>query len=166
MNYYAFIKKIKIFILLLLSLQSIAQPGFTENKFPVKGELVNVKNWGSRALMILSDNYFSATRDSIIYQVGDQEFEEISKHCAANGWPDGLYSPGSSGQDEKSFDEKLNKLKIYRIATYTHIYNGKTFDRYIILRVPFEENKGWDATVRWTGKVYFLLKESDIEIRK
>ena len=159
-------KRLTFIFFLLIGLHSIAQPGFADRKFPVQGELVTVRDWGSRALMILSDNYFSATRDSIIYQVGDQEFEEISRRCAANGWPDGLYSPGSDDQDEKTFDEKLNRLKMYRIAAYTHIYNGKTFDRYVILRVPFEENKDWDVNVRWSGNVYFLLKESDVEIRK
>ncbi|HEX4875073.1 MAG TPA: hypothetical protein VFV31_00280 [Chitinophagaceae bacterium] len=156
-------KQLCIIATFFITLGSFAQSGFNTGQFPVKGQLVKVKDWGSRALMILSDNYFSATRDSIIYQVGQEEFDELKNRCAANGWPEGLYVSGVSDEEDKAFDAKLNRLKMYRIAAYTHIYNGKTFDRYAILRVPYEENKDWDLSVKWTGNLYFLLKEADVE---
>jgi hypothetical protein len=52
---------------------------------------------------------------------------------------------------------------MYKIASFTHIFNRKVFDRYVILRVPYEENKEWKKTVVWEGNIYFLLKEKDME---
>jgi len=157
-------KKILFGLLLLYTLPSSGQQGFDSQHYPVKGNLVKVKDWGSRALMLLSDNYFSATQDSVIFQVGQQEFDELKSRCSANGWPRGLYVSGLTEEEDATFDQKLNGLKMYQIASYTHIYNGKTFDRYVILRVPYEENKNWDTEVKWTGNIYFLLKEKDVEI--
>lgn len=159
-------RKCLFIFLLFASIYASAQNGFDNKQFPVKGQLVKVKEWGSRALMILSDNYFSATRDSIIYQVGEEEFEQIKNRCAANSWPEGLYVSGVSEEEDKAFDKKLNGLKMYGIATYTHIYNGKIFDRYIIIRVPYLENSNWDPAVKWSGDVYFLLKEADVDMLK
>jgi hypothetical protein len=157
-------KKLLLALTFIYALAASGQPGFDNQHYPVKGKLVRVKDWGSRALMILSDNYFAATQDSIIFQVGQQEFDELKSRCSSSGWPKGLYVSGLSEEEDHAFDQKLNGLKMYQIASYTHIYNGKTFDRHVILRVPYEENKNWDAGVKWAGNVYFLLKETDVEI--
>jgi len=159
-------KKIILVCSFIYALSSSAQQGFDSQQYPVKGNLVKVKDWGSRALMILSDNYFAATQDSIIFQVGQQEFDELKPRCSASGWPKGLYVSGLSEEEDAAFDNRLNGLKMYQIASYTHVYNGKTFDRHVILRVPYEENKNWDQEVKWVGNVYFLLKETDVELLK
>ncbi len=159
-------KKILLGLSFIYALASSAQQGFDNQHYPVKGNLVKVKDWGSRALMILSDNYFAATQDSIIFQVGQLEFDELKSRCSASGWPKGLYVSGVPDEEDAAFDKKLNSLKMYQIAAYTHVYNGKTFDRYVILRVPYEENKSWDPEVKWVGNVYFILKEADVEIMK
>lgn len=159
-------KKIFFVLSIIFALASSAQQGFYSRQYPVKGNLVKVKDWGSRALMILSDNYFAATQDSIIFQVGQQEFDELKSRCSASGWPKGLYVSGVSDEEAAAFYKKLNGLKMYQIAAYTHVYNGMTFDRQVILRIPYEENKGWDPEVKWVGNVYFILKESDVEMLK
>ncbi len=159
-------KKILLGLSFIYALASTGQQGFNNQQYPVKGNLVKVKNWGSRALMILSDNYFAATQDSIIFQVGQQEFDELKSRCSASGWPKGLYVSGLSDEEDAAFDQKLNGLKMYQIAAYTHIYNGKKFDRHVILRVPYEENENWNQEVKWMGNVYFLLKEADVEMLK
>ncbi|MDZ4794675.1 MAG: hypothetical protein SGI83_10380 [Bacteroidota bacterium] len=64
----------------------------------------------------------------------------MQSKCSLSGWPEGFYKPDLNEQEDKAFDAELNKLKMYKIAAFTHIYNGKTFDPYSILRVPFEEN--------------------------
>ena len=145
--------------LLLFSGISSAQ----ESRFPVKGEPVRVKNWGSLSLFILGDNYFSATRDSIILQIGEKEFAEMKGNCSVSGWPKGFYVPNLSEAEDKAFYEKLGLLRMYRIAAVTHVYNGKTFDRYVILRVPYSENRDWNPAVTWEGNAYFLLAERDVE---
>lgn len=153
--------KVVMFILLLSQLKAGAQ--FTEsNNYPVKGQRVTVTDWGSRSLYILSDTYFAATKDSIIAQIGVKEFDEMEAKCSVAGWPEGFYIADQSDEEDKAFDQTLNKLKMYKIAAYTHIFNGKTFDRYVILRVPYEENKSWNPTLQWENNIYFMLKEKDV----
>lgn len=146
--------------LLLLSGISQAQP---DAGFPVKGQPVQVKYWGSLSLFILGDNYFDATRDSIVLQIGEKEFGEMKGHCSVNGWPKGFYASNLNEEEDKAFYDKLGRLRMYKIAAVTHVYNGKTFERYAILRVPYDENRGWDPAVVWEGNAYFLLAETDVK---
>ena len=159
-------KNIFFTILVCISGAAFSQPGNPGVSFPVKGQLVKVTDWGSRSIYILGGNFFLETKDSIVAQVGEQEFDEMTKKCSSGDWPKGLYKPDLGDEEDKAFDTSLNKLKMYRIATYTHIYNGITFERHVILRVPYEENKNWDKTVEWEENVYFLLKEKDVESLK
>lgn len=157
-------QKILIALVLFIAVGGDAQQHPGTGRFPVKGELVTVTDWGSRSLYILSDKYFSATRDSIVSQIGEAEFEEMKNKCSVSGWPEGFYKANLNEEEDKAFDVELNKLKMYMIAAYTHIYNGNTFDRYVILRVPFEENVNWSPPMKWDVNVYFLLKEKDVKL--
>jgi hypothetical protein len=151
-------------ITILLCCQLVAQAQFTTGAghFPVKGELVTVNDWGSRSLYFISTTFFAETKDSILLQTGQQEFDEMEKKCGVSGWPKGFYIAGLPPEEDKIFDAKLNKLKMYKIAAYTHIYNGKLFARHVILRIPFEENRSWDPGIQWEGNIYFLLEEKDV----
>jgi hypothetical protein len=132
------------------------------NDTTVKGKLVKVNQWNSRGIFLF-DTYFAETKDDIIKQTGEAEFEQIKSHCGASAWPpemNDMESPDSVA------DAKMNKLKMYQVASFQHKYNGNVFDREVILRVPYEENKDWDANAKWEGNIYFILKESDVEVIK
>ena len=150
-------KKLFLLPLVLIVLTATAQ----ESHFPVKGKQTEVLDWGSLSI-IIGNAFFDATRDSIIHQIGPDEFEEMKTRCTQAGWPKGLYLSSLDEEEDKAHEEKMNRLKKYRIATYTHIYNNMIFDRYVILRVPFEENRDWDPGIQWSGNIYFLLKENDV----
>ena len=151
----------KFLIALFLLFQFNSNAQFSADKqFPVKGEPVTVTNWGSLALYLLTNTYFSETKDSIIAQIGPEEFGKMERSCSIAGWPEGFYS----SDDDKGQDEKMNRLKMYKIAAYTHIFNGTVFDRYVIVRVPYSENKEWNKTVSWEGNLYFMLKEKDVRL--
>jgi len=147
--------------IILVVLVGLSMHAFSQTSFPVKGELVKVKDWDSRSI-IQFENFFDATQGSIIAQVGKEEFDNLKSRCTNAGWPVGIYRPDLTNEEDEAFDSLLNKLRMYKIAAYTHIYNGKTFDRYVILRVPYDENKNWDTNVKWEGNIYFLLKEDDV----
>ncbi|MEO7924516.1 MAG: hypothetical protein ABIR30_12620 [Chitinophagaceae bacterium] len=151
-------KQLFLAVLLYASL-----PVFSQGGTSVNAQRAIVTHWGSRAIILLSDNYFLETKDSIIAQIGQEEFDNMKNKCSKNGWPDGLYSSDLSEEEDRKFDSLLNNLKMYSIASYTHIYYGTRFDRYVILRVPYEENKEWNANVKWDWNVYFLLKEKDVQ---
>ena len=128
--------------------------------FPVQGERVTVTNWGSRCIYIVSDAYFNQTKDSIIAKIGADEFNAMAAGCTRNAWPNGFYD--GDALDDAAAKKKLNQLKMYRIATYQHIFNGKVFERYAILRIPYQGNEEWDRNVTWEGNRYFLLQEKDV----
>ncbi len=152
--------------LLLLQVGAKAQLATESRKFPVKGVLVNVIDWGSRSLIMLTDAFFNETKDSIILQIGEQEFDKMKNKCSTSGWPEGFYKSGLSDDEENIFHATLNNLKMYKIATFTHIYNGIAFSPHVILRIPFEENKSWNPGIKWEEDIYFLMEEKDVRVSR
>lgn len=149
-------KKSLFIFLIIISQWLHGQTGYLNSK-PIK---VDVVDWGSLSIWIGND-FFNATRDSIVAQIGDEEFEWMKDHCTSRNWPKGMYDSSLDEEEDKKHMEKLNRLKKYKIASFQHIYNGMIFERYVILRVPYEDNKDWDPLVKWERSVYFLLNESD-----
>jgi hypothetical protein len=146
---------ISVFISLFLISNTYSQ---TQTK-----PLVKVNQWGNRALYIL-DGFFNETKDDIINQVGEEEYNKIKTNSQSSSWPKEFNTEyGQSDDDEKKFYEKLNKLKMYKIATYQHKYNGNVFEKYVILKIPYHTNEFWDSNVKWDKDVYFILNESDVE---
>ena len=122
---------------------------------------VKVISWGSRAIYLLGDSYFNETKDDIIAQIGQAKFDDMKNKCSSAGWPSAMYNDNDV---DSIVDAKMNQLKMYQIAAYQHKYNGNVFDRYVILEVPYAENADWDTTVTWEGSIYFIIKESDVQV--
>ncbi len=122
---------------------------------------VSIINWGSRAIYLSPAVYFKETKNDIVSKIGEDKFNDMQFKCSASGWPDVM---SESTLDKPELKTKMNKLNMYRIAVYQHIYNGNIFDKYAILEVPYAENADWDADVKWEGSIYFLLKETDIKL--
>jgi hypothetical protein len=150
-------------IILLPALCMILTVAAQQTEYPVEGKLTGVKEWGSLSILI-GNAFFDATQDSIVMQIGLEEFIEMKTKCSSSGWPEGFYQSGLNEEEDKAYEEKLNRLHKYRIASYTHIYNGTVYDRYVILRIPYEKNKTWDQELKWMGNIYFLVKEKDCMI--
>lgn len=125
--------------------------------------LVKVTSWGSRAIYLLGNDYFKETKDEIIKQLGQAKFEDMQKKCSSAGWPSAMNDVDG---EEAAVDTKMNKLTMYKIASYQHKFNGNVFDRYAIIEVPYTDNVNWDTNVVWEGSVYFLIKETDVEAVK
>ena len=122
---------------------------------------VSIINWGSRAIYLSPAVYFKETKNDIISKIGEDKFNDVQFKCSASGWPDVM---SESSLDNPELKTKMNKLKMYRIAVYQHIYNGNIFDKYAILEVPYAENADWDAAIKWERSIYFLLKETDVKL--
>ena len=149
-------KRSTLIFLLLASQFLYAQTG----NYTPKPDKVDVIDWGSLSIWIGND-FFNATKDSIVAQIGEEEFEWMKNHCTSRNWPKGMYNSSLDEEEDKKHMEKLNRLNKYKIATYQHIYNGQVFERYAILRIPYEDNRDWDPAMKWERAVYFLLSESD-----
>ncbi len=68
-----------------------------------------------------------------------------------------------TGLTVDEIDEKLNELKMYKIVTYQHKFNGHVFDKYVILKISYQGNESWDPNLKWDKDVYFIIKETDVE---
>ncbi|HSR40450.1 MAG TPA: hypothetical protein VLL95_16190 [Phnomibacter sp.] len=146
-------KSLLLGCILMLGMAATAQK--SPPKIPVKGELVKVKEWGGLSVYIMG-SFFNETKADIIGKIGEEEFNIMKDRCTEKGWPEGFYNSDN--------EEERNSLKMYRIAAYTHIFNGKSFQEYAILRIPYEENKGWKPNVKWEGNLYFLVPNEAVTI--
>lgn len=138
--------------ILLMGMAVTAQKA--PSKFPVKGEVVKVTEWGGLSVYIMG-TFFNETKGDIIAKIGEQEFNVMKEHCTEKGWPEGFYD--SENETER------NSLKMYRIAAYTHKFNGQSFREYAIIRIPYAENKSWKPDVKWEGNLYFLVPNEAVE---
>lgn len=125
---------------------------------------VRVLNWGERVLLI-SDDFLAQNRDSIIAEIGIKEFEEFVKYSNVTTWPAEIAGEIRFKKDsiaKMELFKKLDKLKMTKIASFTHYHNGKKLYRRCILKVRYNDNQDWDKTAKWDS-VYFLFWESSIE---
>ncbi len=153
--------KIVLLVALFFSVSNIEAQS---PKYPVKGTPVDVVRWGSLSVIIMK-GFFNETKDSIIESIGKAEFDEMQFKCSSSGWPVTFYKFGMGDEEDTAFEKKLMTLKKYRIAGFQHVYNGIPYERYTIVRVPYDENKDWDPSLQWEGNIYFLLNESDVIVK-
>lgn len=133
-----------------------------------KYPLVHVKDWGLSA-MSFGSTYWEDNKDSIVGQIGNEEFEKVKSNCGFKKVPtrmsvyDGKHRPSV-----KKFNERMTGLKVYKIAAFTlttKLKDGVLYERMNILRCPYVENKNWDTASKW-DTVYFVVHEKAVETVK
>jgi hypothetical protein len=76
----------------------------------------------------------------------------------------------SQYKDPSAFFESLAPLKVYKVASYAAKGASGKDERFVIVRIPYEENKSWNANAKWdTSKqntLFAILPEKDVEIVK
>jgi hypothetical protein len=132
----------------------IGQNGSLSNK---SSSWAEVKDW-AQASVVIVDDVWANIKQQIISQVGEDGYNEIRSHYDYKSIPPqmSVYGGGKK-KDLKELSAKLSSLKVYKVASYDHIFQGKDWGKYIILKCPYEENKNWDTTAKWYV-VYFILK--------
>lgn len=148
-------------IVLLFALVLITAFCNGQDKTENKGVPSKVTNWGMRGLMF-TETFYNETKDSIIAQIGIDEFEKVKVYCSVLKWPSSMQPKFGrmNAEEQKTMGDRLDKLHMYKIAAYQHYYDGKKMERFSILRVPYEENKNWDSTAKW-DTVYFVVQEEE-----
>jgi hypothetical protein len=149
----------------IVDINSVENAAIDPKGKPVK---VNVINWGATALF-LAENYWSTEKsEQIIRQVGIEEFKQLITFSNRSNIPCQMQSfcediNGKPKRDKEEYYAAMNRLNIYKIATYTFTNrNGKKFEK-CILKVPYNENTSWDQTARWDA-VYFIASPEIVEI--
>jgi hypothetical protein len=126
--------------------------------------LVKVLDWQQRG-MINGDDLYEHTKDEIIRQIGAEEFVQFEKHDDIYGWPTSLRFNLFDRRDtteRRIVEENFKKLKVYKIATYNHVFDGKDWGKYVILKAPYTENSFLDSPGKWDA-IYFLMKEKYVQ---
>lgn len=123
-----------------------------------KQQPATVADW-SRIAGVLTPRWWPHVKD----QVSDQVTADDARRLAAyNPWEKNPPEMSSyhmvyiKGMDSLKFIENMNRLKCYHIATYTNSLNPKNVREMVILKVPYEDNRHWNDSVRW-DVLYFVL---------
>ena len=147
----------------------ISVTGFINNCTAQKESMVNqscplteVKDWGQRS-MIIVDEVWNNIKDQLIAQIGEEGYNDVRAHYDYKSIPEqmSVYSAGKR-KNLQELSSKLSTLKVFKIASYDHIFQGKNWGKYLILKCPYEENKNWDTTAKW-DIVYFIIKEDFVK---
>lgn len=129
-----------------------------EKKYP----LAKVKDWGKKS-MSFADNFWDNKKDQIVMQIGEAEYEKMLRNSDWRKIPGQMSIWNGKKKTEPAvLYPKLDKLNVFQIASFNHVYQGKDFGKFVILRCPFEENKNWDSTATW-DTVYFIVEEAGME---
>jgi hypothetical protein len=137
---------------ILLSSSNFGQ----QNKFPNSGTPVKVIKWNEAAAFI-PDEFWLNKKGELVNQIEEEEFKRVSTYCCQNLPSQMVLFNGHKLGDTTDLHARLNKLKLYLIATFKNIHEGVDRGEYCILRVPYNENRNWDSTAKW-DTVYFIIK--------
>ncbi|PZR07779.1 MAG: hypothetical protein DI539_23310 [Flavobacterium psychrophilum] len=139
-------------------------PGTAQSPSSSIGKVVSVTDWNAIGLLFVPE-FFEQNRDTLVQQIGEQEFEKVKKSGNLLGWPRSMqYKPGQQKDTaaQKHYFERLSKLKVYKVASWQQYYNNQKTYRYALLRVPYAVNINWDKDSKW-DTVYFIIKESALK---
>lgn len=154
-------KILNVLSFLVISVLVLAQSSEKKESLAIP---VRITNWGDRGRLI-AENFFTETKDSIISQIGSEEFEKVKKYSSVFSWPKSLQGKiwyKSDSLMKKEFHRKLDKLKVYQIANYCHYWEGSKDSRFSIIRVPYSDNMDWDKEAKW-DTVYFIVQERSVK---
>lgn len=130
-------------------------------------KLVKIKDWMKTAFSLPEHFWEDNKKDELIKQIGVQEFEKVKIYSQRNFIPCQMQVfcedlDGSRKKDINLLKKKMNSLKAYKIASYSHWYGGEYWGQYSIIKVPYINNKDWDSTAKWEV-VYFIIPEKYTE---
>ena len=125
---------------------------------------VKIKDWGRRIIMI-GDDVLERAKESIIEQIGEEEYNVVMKNYNVYSWPKQMnYDMARALRDSvfmKQVYEKLDSLKMCKIATFKNMHEGRFRANLVILRVSYLENKEWDKNAKWEN-TYFVFRQEHI----
>jgi hypothetical protein len=127
--------------------------------------VVKVKDWNKKLFMI-HDTYWDNDAKEIISKIGEDEYNKVKVYSDYKTIPDqmSLMVNGTKANIPVLY-KNLDRLKMYKIATYRHI-NEEKEDRgvWAIIKVPYDENKEWDSKVKWEH-LYFIIPDELVEVK-
>lgn len=155
-------RKIVMFVLLLMAgYYCNAQNGSYNGSL---NERVRITKWGQKVFGF-PDNYWNNKwSEEIIEKIGEEEFEKAKSSLKGYDLPVEMSMiSGIKMVDTAALYKRMDRLKMYRIATYTQGGEGGKIFEMAILRVPYEDNKEWEGNAKW-GVLYFFIENKYVEV--
>lgn len=154
--------------MITIALFMIAFTGLAQQiNYGAKGiRVVKVKDWDSKVLFFMPKFWINNT-DTIMKQLGIAEYLNFKKFSQIDHIPTQLtlwkgMRAIASKEERAQLNIKLQTLKMYKIADWSEVFEGKQKKR-AILRVPYNENMYWDLTAKWET-IYFVFPDELIEV--
>ncbi len=165
-------KKILTILYLSITLLKIdtikAQKVTPKPKAPTK-EAVLILNTNKRAVVVMANFLTPVITASLLKQLSAKQFQDFKIHCNEEDYPACIkwkleYNPAKP--DEDASEVTLKSLKLYRIAKFKNIQNGKDFGERSILVAPAKENKNVGGDCNFDKDFYIIIPSEDIELVK
>lgn len=122
-----------------------------------------VLSWDKHVVEFSKNYWDDKKEEQILKQISVEEFEKVK---SSSGWqkvPKQMSIwDGQTRKKLKDLTDKLHLLTVYKVAAFDHYYQDKIQGKYVILKVPYEENKTWDTTAVWET-VYFVVPEASVK---
>ena len=157
--------KSSIFFLLLIGVTNscIAQKSFNDGQ-----KLVEV-DW-SRMSIMLTEKFWSDTKEELLKQVSEQRYQEIKDLTVTiynKKVPNSLKIWDGHADHKKlraeEFYKRLSSLKVYELATCSQFFEGNEF-KYTIVTLPYQK-LSFDSTAKW-DTLYFVVLSDAVKKQK
>ncbi len=149
------------------SVSNISKPGknnIDRLEKPLHPE-VTVTDWQVMS-MRMGPEVWANGKTEIVSQIGEAEFEAVKNNNDHRTIPPAMSAATKENRrNNPEYFKKLDRLHLYKIASFMHRSNGQDWGRMSILKAPYKGNEGWDAEVKWDS-VYFILPDSVVTVKK
>ena len=150
--------------LLLITLMSFSPREQHTLKGNNQRETVKINNWGER-LLFMTDDFWESAAKKLVPQFGQEQYLKIKELSNRSQVPCQMQLicedlDGSRRKNQDSLYTKLNKLVLYKIATFPYKHPDGIYYDYVIIEVPYDENKNWDNTAKW--KNFYSVFPADV----
>ncbi len=132
-------------------------------------EEVKIINTNRRSVVVMANFLNEGITASILKQMSAKQFKDFKMHCNEDDHSLCIkeklaYNPANA--DEDASEVTIKSLKLYRIAKFKNIQNGKDFGEDSILIAPAKENKNIGGDCNYDQDFYFIIPSTDIKISK
>ncbi|WP_316787952.1 hypothetical protein [Pedobacter frigoris] len=158
-------------IVCMLLFATAVNYGYAQNSSEKKQilEKVRITDWSQKTYAFPTgiEYWNSVDTTALMTAISPKEFQKIKAFTAYNILPyptemSVLSLSGTDARDPVTLYKKLDKLKIYRIASFIHTgATGKKFNQSIVI-APYAENKDWDPAAKW-DTLYIFINSKYVE---
>jgi hypothetical protein len=163
-------KSLLVFSLLAISITSNGQKATAKTNTNSMHQKVQIINAGERSVSLLNNYFNDEVSKQILKQISVDKFAEVKSSCNEGTYPACFKKLTNTDNIEDDAEAEateakiFKQLKVYRIAKYDNIQNGKNFGEESILIVPASENKNIGGSCNLLKDIYIIIYTKAIKV--